>query len=91
MPRADPHAGMVRPRDPAHGLTDLLGLHADRFAKPSCPPSGLPEDGDTLTLHGIRVIGKTVSLGFSRRSSGIRAEVIAQETSPGVVLGWLSA
>lgn len=75
-PRADPLQAWSAAAAPFM-IAELLGLHADGFAKRLHIHRPLLPDGvDMLALHDVRVAGTTVSLRFSRQPGGISPEVI---------------
>ncbi len=70
-PRADPMQAWSAAALPFM-LTELLGLHADGFARRlHVRRPLLPEGVDGLALHDLRVAGGMASLRFTRRSSGV--------------------
>lgn len=75
-PRADPLQAWSAASVPFM-VTELLGLHADGFAKRLHVRRPLLPDGvDVLSLHDMRMAGTTVSLRFSRQADGVGTRVI---------------
>lgn len=75
-PRADPLQAWSAASIPFM-VSELLGLSADGFAKRlhirrPCLPDGV----DGLSLHALRVGRASVSLRFTRRSDGVRTDVV---------------
>lgn len=84
-PRADPIQAWSAAAVPFM-VAELLGLHADGFAKRLHINRPLLPDGvDMLVLYDVRVAGTTVSLRFSRQRGGISSEVIAGGTELEIV------
>ena len=78
-PRADPMQAWSAAAVPFM-VTELLGLHAEGFAKRLSVRGPLLPDGvKRLTLHGLQAAGGTASLRFSRCGEGVETEVIARE------------
>jgi len=85
-PRADPLQAWSAAAVPFM-VTELLGLHADGFAKRlHIRRPTLPNGVDTLVLHDVRVAGGTASLRFSRRDGEVRAHVEKAEGGIEVVV-----
>ena len=75
-PRADPLQAWSAASVPFM-VTELLGLHADGFAKRLHVRRPLLPDGvDVLALHDLRLAGTTVSVRFCRQADGVRTRVI---------------
>ncbi len=75
-PRADPLQAWSAAAVPFMA-TELLGLHADGFAKRlHVRRPILPDAVENLALHDIRVAGTTVSLSFSRHGEATRTQVV---------------
>jgi len=78
-PRADPMQAWSAAAVPFM-VTELLGLHADGFAKRLHVRRPLLPDGvDGLALHGLRAGGGTASLRFTRHGGAAETEILASE------------
>ncbi len=78
-PRADPMQAWSAAAVPFM-VAELLGLHADGFAKRlSVRRPLLPDGVDGLSLHGLRVAGGTASLRFTRRGGSAATEILASD------------
>ena len=76
-PRADPMQAWSAAAVPFM-LTELLGLSCDGFARRLVVRRPLLPDGvDTLALHGIRAVGGTAALRFTRGGDAVATEVLA--------------
>jgi glycogen debranching enzyme len=78
-PRADPMQAWSAAAVPFM-VTELLGLHADGFAKRLHVRRPLLPDGVVgLSLHGLRVAGGTASLRFTRQGDAAGTEILASD------------
>ncbi len=78
-PRADPMQAWSAAAVPFM-VTELLGLHADGFAKRLHVRRPLLSDGvDGLSLHGLRAAGGTASLRFTRQGDAAETEILASD------------
>ncbi len=78
-PRADPMQAWSAAAVPFM-VTELLGLHADGFAKRLHVRRPLLPDGvDGLALHGLRAAGGTASLRFTRKDDAVESQILASD------------
>ncbi len=78
-PRADPMQAWSAAAVPFMAA-ELLGLHADGFARRLHVRRPLLPDGvDGLALHGLRAASGTASLRFTRRGGVAETEILASE------------